>query len=48
MVLSASTGEDALDLSYRRRILDKLGLRSQAEAIRYPITHGIVSTGPLS
>ena len=30
--------------TYRRRILDKLGLHSQAEAIRYAITHGIVGT----
>lgn len=29
--------------TYRRRILDKLGLHSQAEAIRYALSHGIVT-----
>lgn len=31
--------------TYRRRVLDKLKLDSQAEAIRYAVNHGIVSTG---
>lgn len=29
--------------TYRRRVLDKLGLHSQAEAIRYALSHGIVT-----